>query len=791
MSDADDRPAAGCHTSTDDFPPFGYLDNPYHSWKLNPAGVLRSRPPCGMGWHVPNYGSYGRNQFAERAHLHVGLEVGALALLQPADFRAARVSVGCDLHTAHRLRYVWTHPAGVRVAATYFLIFQDALGCLVELERQANDSASDAAGAEPRPVRLWLAQELAHDPATSRLWEHGIYALPPGTDEPETGAAGLLGICPEGGAWVHGAAGPGGAPLLPAEARGTGERWEAGVEDALPRGREPEVLQTAVLGLAYDVALLPGERAALRCVLARGASPDTALAAGRAGLADFDERLAAHATADERFWAAAPKLTGDWPGHIRRGMVTDLETLRMVARPAMGVFGGPWDGMQIQAPRGVLAETALDALALAWADPATARGFLLECFTSAPRPNVPCLREDGSFNMIADDGAICGTGPEWGWPFAVVEALWRRSGDRAWLAALFPHAAAYAEWWLAHRRDAGGWLVHACSWESGQDVSTRFGAQTTGGSDVRHLRPVDLQAAMAQACALLAGWAEALARPEEEADRWHAEAEAWAARTRAMWRGGWYRDYDATAGRWSNVRDPMQLAPLAAGMASAEQRRALRGAFASLPKHCGTYPPLVWPPVAHTALEAALATGQETRAAELAAGILERVWRRMDARTPEPDGALPGVTREYWPEGSRATSAGIEGYGWGALTVHFLMRYLIGLREDSPTAFRLLPALPAAWRRRGACYTIGPLPYGGRALTLTYRVPADAAATKEALEVELTVAGVAGAIVARDAQDGRVLAQGEPDASTGVARLTWRGAWLRAALISDEAPGVA
>jgi hypothetical protein len=42
----------------DDFTPHGYLDNPYHSWKINPSGVLRSLEPLGMGWHVPNLGSY-------------------------------------------------------------------------------------------------------------------------------------------------------------------------------------------------------------------------------------------------------------------------------------------------------------------------------------------------------------------------------------------------------------------------------------------------------------------------------------------------------------------------------------------------------------------------------------------------------------------------------------------------------------------------------------------------------------------------------------------------------------
>jgi hypothetical protein len=42
----------------DGFTPHGYLDNPYHSWKIDPSGVLRSLEPLGMGWHVPNLGSY-------------------------------------------------------------------------------------------------------------------------------------------------------------------------------------------------------------------------------------------------------------------------------------------------------------------------------------------------------------------------------------------------------------------------------------------------------------------------------------------------------------------------------------------------------------------------------------------------------------------------------------------------------------------------------------------------------------------------------------------------------------
>ncbi len=42
----------------DDFTPHGYLDNPYHSWKINPSAVLRSLEPLDIGWHVPILGSY-------------------------------------------------------------------------------------------------------------------------------------------------------------------------------------------------------------------------------------------------------------------------------------------------------------------------------------------------------------------------------------------------------------------------------------------------------------------------------------------------------------------------------------------------------------------------------------------------------------------------------------------------------------------------------------------------------------------------------------------------------------
>ena len=88
----------------DNFTPHGYLDNPYHSWKLNPSGVLRSLEPLGMGWHVPNLGTYVRNQFQYTAHLTIGLKIGDTVLVTPEDFRKRACIISSQLHTSAQQR---------------------------------------------------------------------------------------------------------------------------------------------------------------------------------------------------------------------------------------------------------------------------------------------------------------------------------------------------------------------------------------------------------------------------------------------------------------------------------------------------------------------------------------------------------------------------------------------------------------------------------------------------------------------------------------------------------------
>src|SRR6266516_4233006 len=709
----------------DEFTPHGYLDNPYHSWKLNPSGVLRSRAPLGMGWHVPNLGSYARNQFQYTAHLALGLKIGKTVLVTPEDFRRHNCAVVSHLHTKNRFEYTCTVPKhALTLTARYFLVQEHALGCILSLSTTAKS---------PLPVTCFLIHLHTHNPHTSRLWEHGLYAI----DGPQEGTA-LLGIASEGDAFVHGVRSADGGELTPG-AMGYGIAledaaiWAHGVGVPRPNITEHEEStgwQVRTVTLPYTLTLSPASSDSspriINAILARGVSQDEAFKRWEDGIEEIALAEAQHRSDDEQFWSHAPQLSGDWPASWRRGLAYDLETLRMTIRPSAGVLQTAWDGMQIQAPRCVLAEAAMDTLFLSYADPDLASEVLLGHFESAPRPNLPCMREDGSYNMVADDGQICGTAPEWGFPLWCCDQLFRRTGDLHWLRRLYPAAAAFLRWWLEHRRDAEGWLVYACSWESGQDVSSRFGPQQTGGTTIQHVRPVDLQASMAQGAEILTRWATLLGQEgtagetnfATEAAWWRGIADEFTVKTRQMWQNGWFRDYDAFAQEWSSQQDTMHLAPVFCGTAGWRQIEQLRPYFARPPVHSG-WAPLSWPPVVMTLVGAASTAQLPLDAAELAYRFIDAAYRSIDSRELDQQGGLPGVTREYHTVITRGKwgasdylNAGIEGYGWGALSIHLLMRHLLGLREEEAGVIKVAPVLPQALRRVGATYRAGPVLWG-------------------------------------------------------------------------------
>src|SRR5262249_8539539 len=84
---------------------------------------------------------------------------------------------------------------------------------------------------------------------------------------------------------------------------------------------------------------------AIHLVLARGVSQDQSYQHWKEGMEQLARVEAAVQVADELFWQRAPQLSGDWPAHWRRGLVYDLETLRMVMRPPVGSIPHRFDGM--------------------------------------------------------------------------------------------------------------------------------------------------------------------------------------------------------------------------------------------------------------------------------------------------------------------------------------------------------------------------------------------------------------------------------------------------------------
>src|SRR5579863_7201457 len=158
----------GCMIPRDDFTPHGYLDNPYHSWKINPSGVLRSLAPLGMGWHVPNLGTYVLNQFQYTAHLTIGLKIDDLVLVTAEDYRRHGCQIMSHLHTRNRFEYTCLVPQyDLTLTARYFLIQEHALGCILTFATPAEKSFL---------VTCYLIHQHTHNPNTSRLWEHGVYA---------------------------------------------------------------------------------------------------------------------------------------------------------------------------------------------------------------------------------------------------------------------------------------------------------------------------------------------------------------------------------------------------------------------------------------------------------------------------------------------------------------------------------------------------------------------------------------------------------------------------------------
>src|SRR5947209_3589487 len=255
----------------DDFTPHGYLDNPDNSWKLNPSGVMRSMAPLGMGWHVPNLGSYVNNQFQYTAHLTIGLQIDHLMLVTLEDFSGHKCTINSQLHTKNRFEYTCVVPKyALTLTARYFLAQEHALGCVLTLSTTMK---------QPLPVTCFLIHQHTHNPHTSRAWEHGFYAI----NGPQEGTA-MLGIASEGDVFMHGARSASGSLVKFGEmgyvvALEDAAIWAHGIEVARPHVTEREESngwQVRTVIVPCTVTLAPQSESSMNVILARGVSQDEA-----------------------------------------------------------------------------------------------------------------------------------------------------------------------------------------------------------------------------------------------------------------------------------------------------------------------------------------------------------------------------------------------------------------------------------------------------------------------------------------------------------------------------------
>ncbi len=697
------------------FTPFGYLDNPYHCWNLHPSGVFRSVPGVGFGIYYPagpgGYFDYRRNG-VYHASLQIGFVIDGRTVFLFEDFRDG------ELVSTHHSKDVFTYRvsiSGFQLDCSFFQSGENTLAARVHFGPD-----------NKRREVLSLIVQHQYQLGGARWW---------GGD----GVAAYFDRVSD--AWItHGFA-AGTVFATGADRPSNSRSAQGGAEEAPPHSAPTTQLGATAYGtdpltavLRYDVSP-PLMDHGITVYMSRGVNRQAALKELNRSKVEAAGELERKYASDAAFWQSAPHLTGDWPSHWKNGWIYDFETLRMMVRRPIGIYRHPWDAMQIQAPRNVLAETSIDMWALSYADPTAAKAVFAGQFLDAIAPNVPCAREDGEANMVATDGSECGTSISWCYPFFGAMCIYQRTGDKEWLALVYPRLAAFLRWTLDNRSDGDKFIVSKCSWESGMDGSKRFLInEPTGGETTEFARLVELQAATSQAAGILAYFAKELEK-SKDVEQWSGLESSYSSKTQQMWNGkDWFNDFDTRSMRpiTSVGHDVGQVAPIFCNIASRAQIQAmlpaLRGFYedSMAGRVDGGQDPLIWSSLLLPYVESLWNASQLDLASEVVYSIAERIYTSMDRRSPSPSGMThlgwPGISCEMWgPEGA----CGGEGYGWGAVMAAHIIRNLLGVRETAePDIVILAPNLPQNLIAKGGLYGIKNLAFRHGKLSLRYEVDA-------------------------------------------------------------------
>jgi hypothetical protein len=703
-----------------DYTPFGYLDNPWHSWNLHQSGVLRSLPGIGFGLYYPagpgGYFDYARNGIYV-AELALGFRIGERTFRSVESFQPKQLTSPYHSKNILTLRF---EEGDISVEVSFFQVNEDALAAHIEIKSAAG-TAQEIQVLAQHTYRMggsqwWGADGLAggYQKETDTLW---IRSFAAGT------------VC-----------------ALTSSLRSNRSLFSNREADCLtwldeePKSSEKLSYDQNPLhgGLRYKVTVAPHSHTDFVVLMARGPNLRSAVRRAHASLKDATAVLDRNRAEDTAFWKGAPRLVGDWPKAWQHGWVYDFETLRTMVRRPQGIYKHDWDGMQIQAPRSVLAESSIDMWALSYANPELAKQVFLGQFLDALEENVPCTREDGVMNMVAADGSECGTSISWCFPFFCAASIFDRTHDIAWLRKLYPGLSALLRWTLVHRVDSDKFIIGKCSWETGMDTSKRFQIQQpTGGELVEFLRLVELQAAASHAGGVLARFAK-LVGDSKSVTEWSLVQSTYAEKTRQLWKDDWFHDFDTRTMHLVEVdqRDPSQAAPAFCGIASETQKKLIANTLRKmydamqaqkLQQQSSADNALDWSSFVLPYLESAWACGQQELASATVESICDRIYPTMDRHSVamakseggvHPKLGWPGTSCEIWgPHGA----FGGEVYGWGAVMPAHIVRNIVGFRETPfPTRFMLAPGFGSKLNEAGKRYRLEHFSYASHVVDLDF-----------------------------------------------------------------------
>jgi len=655
-----------------DYTPYGYLDNPYHSWIANKSGIIRSVPPLGFSFYYPNFG-----QWYYCVGMNFDLKTGKRTERIRSDYHSKNIfsyNLACD---------------GVEAEFLYFLASENSLVCEVRCKNSTG---------KMQEIDIMATAFLQVLLKQSRRWEFGIT----GRYDRDNNAV-IMRSYAEGIA-VSFSSSVKPASFQIADINGNSEKnWTNKYKGGELTSR-----------LHYKLQLEPGKREQLSFVLTRDYQTDKLLKKQRQVVEEKDAILKQKVEEDNKFWENCPVLEGDFPELWKTGWVYDWETMRMCIRNPVGIFTKRWDAMQIQIPRVVLAETALDTLMYSYADVETAKEVILGTFEDSPAPQIPCIREDGSPNMVAEDGSECGTSPAWCWPFYSIYIVYRRCYDREWLKNLYPYLEKYLDWWLENRYNEKTGIFYKCSWESGQDSSRRFGREQPSGAElIEDISPVDLNVSMSQAGLIMAFFAGEL---EKEDKKWNYLENKFRAFLDKLWTDGGYYDFDCGSGEFIRVEDCTHVSPVMLDI-PVERREKMRERFRNLVKKGAWW--LEWGSFTFQLGECALALDERKYWADIVYENITRIYRYWNRRNPESGTKIPGIALEWW---SHKEPGGAEGYGWGTTSPLAIIRHIIGFLEDDENGCMLVPSIPEKLWSRGKTLTIKNLSFKSNKIALSYKM---------------------------------------------------------------------